>query len=355
MNSQALYRSFEVTLVELDDGVLVVRGSTEVQIQGSIAKAFVEAILEATSGDIGVTFDDVMSLFPEPAQEFASTLFDRLVSRNILVDQDHSIQPTRAMESPLDIFRWELSLTEEDAIREIDSASIVVIGKNYISMRFCEAVESWGLGDLIKIIDDPWLRSDAAAARWPDKLGNVFADDSWENNLPETDVAVVVAATEAGATEILRDVNRACFVRKFTFLPISMKRTVGFVGPMVFPGETPCYECLYARENANIEKASVARAAEQMRKTTKRLPGFIPSMASVLGDVAGVQFIQLISKLAANGYGNMLEVNLLVPELVSHAILKVPRCQLCGPKEYHPGLSALSKDLIVLPESYREQ
>ena len=59
---------------------------------------------------------------------------------------------------------------------------------------------------------------------------------------------------------------------------------------------------------------------------------WLPPMASMLGELATLELVRFCSKVIGGvRTGVMTEVDLLLPELSTRRLLKVPRCRVCGP------------------------
>jgi hypothetical protein len=59
--------------------------------------------------------------------------------------------------------------------------------------------------------------------------------------------------------------------------------------------------------------------------------GFLPSMASVLGDITAIELTKFYSRaLPLWKTGTVMEVNLLAGRIDSRKVLRVPRCRVCS-------------------------
>ena len=137
-------------------------------------------------------------------------------------------------------------------------------------------------------------------------------------------------------------------------MPAALDSFIGFVGPLVVPRETACFECLIGRENSNIKNPDAESALRSATLRSRGHAGFHPAMASVLGDFAAMELIKFAADVIPWRIGALFEINMLSPEMTTRRVLKLPRCAVCGMQEKHPGASALARSLGVLPETYRE-
>jgi thiazole/oxazole-forming peptide maturase SagC family component len=128
---------------------------------------------------------------------------------------------------------------------------------------------------------------------------------------------------------------------------------IGSVGPLVVPGDTACYECLRARENANLADPQLARASEAGAFQRRAVTGFHPSMASVLGDLAAIELTKFFGGGLPTRVGRLIEVNLLATTLRTRKVLKVPRCQVCSPANRRSEIST-DKNIFMPGHQYNE-
>lgn len=359
MDEPQRLRAFPVELVEVDDGVLLVRGSSVVQIRGQAAHAAVRLILEACS-DEGLGYTEVVDAFPDFAQAAAKSLIDQLIARRILVADDDPVQPTSGQESALDVFRWEVGLAKGDAAGRFAEKTIAVIGVNYVTRRICEDLMAWGVEQ--SVIDDDRLRNpeffdgdgNLRTALWPDHLVQPGDGRNWLERVPPEQLGCVVAGSEYRAQGLMRDINRFCVDHGLMFMPAALIGSIGFVGPLVVPRESACFECLIGRENSNLKNPETESELRSVAFRSRGFPGFHPAMASVLGDFAAMELIKFTTEAVPWRIGSLFEINMLSPEMTTRRVLKLPRCAVCGVQEKHAGTSALARSLGVLPETYRE-
>ena len=124
--------------------------------------------------------------------------------------------------------------------------------------------------------------------------------------------------------------------RDVWFFPVLLQDLIGYVGPLVVPGRTACFECLRARQNACMDAPGVQRAAEG--DSAKAL-AYHPSMPSILGDVAALEITKLLGGVPPPQHSRLIEVNLLAPAIETRTVLKLPRCPVCGALETRPSVS----------------
>jgi molybdopterin-synthase adenylyltransferase len=152
----------------------------------------------------------------------------------------------------------------------------------------------------------------------------------------------VIAASDFGCPDVIQEMNRVCVSAGIHFLPVVLADFIGYVGPFVIPGETPCFDCFLSREESNAPDFGLQRALRASAPDNHDTIGFHPSMASVLGDMAAIELTKFYSHENAHAalpyhrVGHVIEVNLLLPELRGRRVLKLPRCPSCGSLSTRP-------------------
>jgi bacteriocin biosynthesis cyclodehydratase domain-containing protein len=328
-------RARPLQLVETSNGVILKRGRTEFRISGEGAKSAITTLLSAFADAACV--DEVVSSVPEAHQPAVETLINQLVARRLLMPLSPSEPEQREPEGPLDIFYWHFDTTAAEVERQLGSRRIQVIGVNNISLRLASSLPA-AYFSKVEVIDDPLLRnlsffdesSGALSAGWSGPLDPM--PDLTPERLDAQPPDCLVATSDFGGQHILRGWNRICVERNLVFLPIILQDLIGYVGPVVVPGETACYECVWLRQNSHMRDPAVQRAADLEALDGQGVVGAHPSMAAVLADIATMELTKYFSGvIPGRRAGAIVEVNLLRPLVEAHKVLKVPRCPVCGP------------------------
>lgn len=185
------------------------------------------------------------------------------------------------------------------------------------------------------------------------KLRSEVLKNKIESSNPYIDVSLISIDVQAGSfTEFLEyshfvllcdEDNRGILPALFntaavesgkSFIPVTLSGFSGKIGPVVVPGQTPCIQCLKARE------AAVSENFEEETKISELLSNldgedfsYRPPAAilSMIGEIAAVEASRVIS-----GYtqpvtlNNILFFNSRHLAIDAHPVLKVPRCKVCG-------------------------
>jgi len=338
-----------VQVISVEGGVLLVRGVKEIYITGENAEHLVSVVLTAASGS-GVTRRDLIEKFAATERETVSKLIETLVSRSILVPAGNSGVPD-AVESGLEVFYWHFGQTAAVTIDNINKKRIAVLGVNSISRSMVSALRSIGVAN-VKVIDFHILRN----LRMHDPVGNLLPEEwplpspltyeEWSESLEQEEISCLVATCDFGGTDLMLEWNRFCVETGCHFLPVVQDRFTGTIGPLVIPGETPCYACLLLRQNSNIIAPARERLAETSAPDRQAVIGLHPAMTAVLGQLAAMELCKLYGGGIPWYASRLIEMNVLGPTIVSRNVLKLPLCPVCSPATKISS-AYLSKDSFV--------
>ena len=329
-------RALPVQFIEcLHPGVVLKRGCTELRISGDKAVEVIQYVMRAATGRT-VTPKEMCDGFAAPVRQRLHELIELLVDKRILIADDTAPSVEDEPESSLEIFYWHFGESAQKVTERMNARYIAVLGVNCISRQLATSLFEAGLVN-IDVIDIPLLRNlrlfddcgNVDASKWP--AGIPIRHETWITTVDEKAPVCLVATCDFGGQEPLREWNQLCVERNYHFLPVVLKDFVGYVGPLVIPGETACFECLRARQDSHLDDPQSRRPTEEAAFQGQPFIGFHPSMGSILGDIAAFELTKLYSHVVPSWHvGTLIEVNLLATYLAARKILKVPRCQTCS-------------------------
>lgn len=330
-------RTLPLQLIETDDGVLLKRGNTILNVNGQGAKVAVPVVLSSLALP-GSTQEEVLQKFTGPDSTAVSQFIEKLVANKLAVPAESSDLPPTSQESHLDVFYWHFGESTAKVTERINRQRISILGVNHISQQLSLGLVTSGVENF-EVIDDPALGNTrllnedgtyrfglGGGSRQPKPLQN------WKEQTDPASVNCLVATSDFGGLALLRDWNQFCVENKVFFLPVVLQDQVGYVGPLVVPGETACLECLLVREQSHKTDRQSLEKIDASAHEGQSVVGFHPSMASILGDLAVFELTKFFSGvLPGRKVGTVLEVNLLSTRMTPRKVLKVPRCSVCSP------------------------
>ena len=332
-----------VQTIEIPDGVILKRGVTEVMIKGTGAADAVKRVLDAAAAG-GASVNEIRRLFDRSYASWVDALVHNLHSRRLLVPKNSRASPPSCKESPLEVFYWHFGKTMEQATAQLNRIRLVIIGINHIAKQLALALTASGYGNF-QVFDHPRHRNShffetngqLKPLEWPAPLDR---PQSWNNNDHDFGDCLIVTSDCSGQQPLI-EWNRLCLSRKVHFFPILLKKMVGYVGPMIIPGETACYECVTIRQQSHAIDVSTERCIDA-ESNEHSIIGFHPSMATMLGDVGAFELMRFYGPVVPKQPpGHVLELNLLAGTMEGRTVLKTPRCVACSPfhKTSPPSLS----------------
>jgi bacteriocin biosynthesis cyclodehydratase domain-containing protein len=345
-------RAAPVNVIDIGDGVVIKRGRVEVKVAGEDAGKVVSVVLDAARN--GDTREHILSVFPPPEQPAVAALVDHLIGRRILTEGEDTPVSATDGEGPLDVFYWHFDTQSKDVRQRLGSKRIRIFGINEVSRRLIPGLYASAAAPL-EVYDVPRLRNETLfgpsgepkADLW---LGTPVKLRPFPADLDPESLDCLVATSDSGAIEQLCVWNEFCVLHNLQFFPVLLQDLVGYVGPMVVPGETACFECLRSRQNAHLMDYRSRRAVEAAFVHEQAVGGFHPSMASILGDIAALELTKhfgLGSKLAR--VGTVIEVNLLGSEMKARRVMRLPRCPVCSRLNRVPS-TAFTKSYLLGPD-----
>lgn len=328
-------RALPVQTVAIPDGIILKRGCTELKITGAGAPGAVKMILGRTANG-GATIRDLRKLFDPVSAKQVDELVQQLINRRFLVASNDSEKSNRAQETTLDIFYWHFGERADSVTERPNRNRFVIIGTNFISRQLARALAACGQQN-VQIYDHPHHRNAilfdeggrVISEEWPPQFGLPQPCDA----APEMKAGdCLIVTSDLGIKSSLLNWNRVSIEHGIHYMPVILYNMIGFIGPMVIPGETPCYECFVSRQRSHMADLSSELMIEKADLDGQRPIGFHPSMAAVLGDIAAFELTRFYSAtLPGRKIGRMIEINLLTPSLMERIVLKVPRCPACSP------------------------
>jgi bacteriocin biosynthesis cyclodehydratase domain-containing protein len=321
--------------VETPEGVILKRGAIEVLISGAQAGQAIRKVLNATGGD-GATISELRRLFPQSAKTQVDSIIKNLLDRHLLVVVDDRANLDNAQEDHFDVFFWHFGESRATTMDRFNGIPLTIIGVNSISRQLAFSLTACGHKNFT-VIDHPRHRNkslfdDSGVLRdreWPSSL---VRPQAW-NDSQQVDMGqCLVATSDFGGQEALCHWNNLCIQQKIHFLPVVLKNMVGYVGPLVIPGETACYECLLNRQRSHSLSPELEGIVDGFAYDGQAIVGFHPAMASMLGDIAVFELTRFYGgSLPEKRPNRLLEVNLIAASMTSRMVLKVPRCSACSP------------------------
>ncbi|MDT7043054.1 hypothetical protein [Candidatus Nitronereus thalassa] len=337
-NSDQSFSSLPVKIIPTQEGAILKRGCTEVQIRGEQVGTIIKEIFSLSSRN-KMTKVTLLSFFSPEVQSPVAKLIDQLVERRFLVSNASLDTDSGSTEGPADIFYWHFDQTQPAVQELLHTKKITILGVNYISRQLAISLRESGFSQ-VDVVDDPGLRNlrffdtvqEISTSMWPSNLPLAIAMESWEALRDPSSQGCVVPTCDFGNPHALREWNAQCVQQNIHFFPIVLSNMIGQIGPFVIPQETACFECVLMRQHSHLANPPARQAVDEAAFDSQAVVGFHPSMASILGNIAAMELTKFYSQaMPLWNVGKLIEVNLLATRMTTRKVLKIPRCRVCSP------------------------
>lgn len=321
--------------IDIPEGIVIKRGATELMITGNGSAAAVKKILAAAATP-GTSVEDLYRLFDQSSIEWVNVVIQQLVNKRLLLEITDRTWPINREETALDVFHWQLGEITEQVIDRLKQVRIIIIGVNVISKHLVMTLEASGCRN-ISVLDHPAhrgrdlgiVRDEAPSYDWPETC---VQPRVWSDNCLADLGDCLIATSDYGERQALSNWNTVCLTQGIHFLPVTIRNMVGYVGPMVIPRETACYECLTYRQLTHSMFPDTEQCIDRVAGNGRTVTGFHPAMAVIVGASAAFEIIRFYGfPDLAQEPGSLLDINLLAGSMIRRTVLKMPRCRVCSP------------------------
>lgn len=358
-----------VERVRLGGGDLgLVSDQVSLRLEGASADAFDSRLLARLDGTRSV--DDLLAGWAPKARGQALALLEQFLDAGVVVEVEAAAPsgPVASMLTALGV--------RDDGLDRLGQATVGVVGLEGPGAHVATHLATMGVGTLVLVDPFPLVegdrelwppvvdpgpgttRQDVVAdlldrvprTRGPDGPGPArtvrrpLVDAKVER--PALDDALVgcdalVHCWDRGFAASAAWVNDHALATDTIALFGRLEGHVGWAGPMVFPGEGPCWLCSRMRTIANAEDFDLAMGLEeafdrQHRPNLAGRPGF-PNVSAQLGAMLAMELVKVLLAIGSPRLvGGVVAVDGLQLTTDRHAVLQRPDCPACRKKGRPP-------------------
>lgn len=332
------YRLLGVQAIIHADGVVLKRGMTRVFLQGPNVHALLERLVDDSRNNSGVSRDSLKMRLSEEEWPVVDAIIDALSARRLLrrIEAGEPEAPSR--ETPEGIFYWDFGASGAEVRQRLAERAVPIFGVNAISVALLANLRASGMTGAY-LVDHPRLRGLGLAPPVPGTEPVTF--EEWTESDAPDGAGCFVVCSDFGGLELMREWNAYCVEHQVNFFAIVLQDYVAYIGPMVLPNRSPCFECIWSRQNSNLDDPVLARATERMAFFGQHVVGGLPLMATAAASVAAMELLKYFSQsLPGGNIGKLIELDLMEPALRVRRALKVPFCRVCSGARHHPAPAA---------------
>lgn len=170
----------------------------------------------------------------------------------------------------------------------------------------------------------------------PDSTMDIDADVIHENSIGAvvTRSDACLSLTHGTGMRLPEQVNRVAHETETPWITGHVSGFDGFIGPMVFPTETPCYQCFTTRLTANVENA---RGYQNIRTTPQSASdshsithhAMQSALVQIIAGYTCLDFLYLLQFGQGFTAGRSIHINGFSLGQRVNDILRDPRCNVC--------------------------
>lgn len=298
--------------------------------------------------------DEIVSSFPHELRSNVEILLQLLDRRGLLerIEQESSNPLYGRLKAQQRFYRLWSDHSEELA-QKIRESKVLIVGSEPVGIVAASQLAAAGIGSL-HLFDDgsefssaalasalagccrgeslvehlataaPWCRVTTSSRSDTEALLSLISKTRWNlligaispENLPEQ-LKWARIAHEANVRSLFCSTNGL----------------EAFIGPLVTPGRTGCWNCTRLRMLANAECSWAAHALQQAFLTTNRdshvRAALVPT-TSLLGQLLSLEALKVLSGHAESRlHGHLMIQNLVTLETSWHQVIPMPWCEIC--------------------------
>ena len=302
-------------VVPVGEDLLLTTGTARLRLEGGVAEVVRDRIIPrlGTTTDRRTIVDDLPSHHAADVER----VLDSLVEAGILVEGDGAAT----------VLGWTHLVSTSAAERRAlttraQALRVALVGNGPGMPVLIQALTTAGIGQ-VGLVD----------------AGQDLARDAVEGAVAAADLAVTAVDPELAALRLW--VNDASLAHDVPSLHLAWHGTRATAGPLVLPGEGPCYLCWRMRALACEDHFPAAMAREETLDRLRRppdrtrpvLPALLPWAAAVLThETLAVTLGVHVPRLA----GHVLTIDGPSGTEGRHPVLQRPDCVACRKKDHRP-------------------
>jgi bacteriocin biosynthesis cyclodehydratase domain-containing protein len=328
-------------LITIDsDRVVLKRGVHEFMVRGQKIADAVAALLELLDGT--KSREQIIASFSADQRAQIDQVLTALVARGFCSETREPAAEVEGAASDLQAaFYRNFGATARPTPERLAAATVVIVGVNGVTRSLVRSLLECGVGKLV-LHRHPALDNHLLPTHWatgPSELlaqagGRLVVEEKKLDLSGLAGATLLCAASDFGEAEALLEQNRMALAAGKPFLPMWLEEITGVVGPLNYPRETACLRCYRLRADSNDPRYDVRRAVRRHitgDPEAAQSIGFLPPMASVVGEIAAMQVLACLGEFVPiDVVGRIIEIGLVSFHSAVRRVLKVPRCPDCS-------------------------
>ncbi len=268
------------------------------------------------------SLSEVLDEFARSDRDEIATILERLTEEEVIIDvENNRVEPAGGYIS------WD-QLSDRSKIDGLEDAAVLVVNENLIARTVLRDLARIGVGSM-KLFS--FEKNDHETSR-VDGAGPEIDYCYEESELEEIIAAVdcVVYTEEHPYPDRLDVINEIALTTRTPWIPGRVIGLDGIVGPAIRPGLTCCFECFRTRARGTLDgEAALRELASSHRPTAAPVPK--PGFARIVAGYLTLDVINLLASTTAFTQARCIHFDFFSFSVEANTVLKVPRCEVCGP------------------------
>jgi len=354
-----------IDVVPLGNGSVLLKSDTlAIRLEGQSANFFVEQVLPLLNGQNSLS--KIIANLPQLSVIDLKHYLDDLVNAHVLRVTQVPLEPASPTEqilSSLMMMLDQLGMPAAKALERLGKARIAIFGLEGHGAQLAALLSRSGVGGLVLV--DPFRCQMANLALnpllGPDAFGKprqIALREALESQGsiaqiqigPESEVTnqwvaalapechMLVDCFDKGFSAIHHSINQASLTSGVPAIYAEAQSHIGLVGPLVLPGQTPCYMCYRMRNIACEDDFNQAMSYEEylirQKSPTLHERGVFPALLPYLASILAIEILKnQLSLVVPTLAGKVLEFDAFTLQSSTHQIVREPDCPVCGVKK----------------------
>ncbi|HYX26968.1 MAG TPA: TOMM precursor leader peptide-binding protein [Pyrinomonadaceae bacterium] len=286
----------------------------------------------------------VTTMQPHISSEVVHAVIEKLETAGIL-EEGTPVLPANFSTEEYEHYRQQLGffdLTLEEgspveAQQRLKDTRLSIVGKGELAASLARQAAQAGVGRIFGInLEASTVISEInplvsfEAAHLP-----LAEQETLQGTLEKESPTLIALALDRPEPKLLDWINEISQSSGVALAHSQTHGTVGVVGPLAIPKQTACLTCYQLRVNSNLEFYDEYRAwTEWVAKANpqqRALPGLLPALTAMVASMTMIEIIKHVTQFyEPEIYNKFVSINVLTLEVISHQLLKLPRCYACG-------------------------
>jgi ribosomal protein S12 methylthiotransferase accessory factor len=342
-------------IVDIPDGLVLRTSTTTLKLEGGVGRLMRDRLLPALNA--APTRRSLLAGVGDLPQAEVERLLDRLMQSGLVLES--SINGHEAPPAWTQLIAVDLEQRQSVAARAA-AMTVTILGGGPLSDLLGVTLTASGVGTVVLATPVfaaegplPAKRSGGPGEPHVQRCTAAVTREAVRTLVAGSDLVITAVDPNMAAARVR--VNEASISEGVPSIHVAINGSQATIGPLVLPGEGPCYLCWRMRAIACEQDFAVAMAIEETLDAAGGsasaypvLPTIIPSVAAVLArEVLALTVGVIPARLPAR----VLELDGIEGRERLHVVLPRPDCPVCQKKDHRPHAAPPLGELLAADEA----